>query len=341
VQLRRSSAVPRSATAPARTAASSVSVLQVTGAVAVGLLILAGCASGTTADGSATGTPTSPSGTVSADRDFSGLVDIGDGRTMHLECSGIGSPTVVLISGTGNAGDVWREAGSATDPSDPISENDGAVFQTTARSARVCSYDRPGTERADGSPTDSSPVAQPTSTGDDAADLHALLAAAGVPGPYVLVAHSLGGLIATTYARTFPDDVIGLVLVDPASQFMETTMGPGAWGQYVQAALSRASTGAETIDPDASNRDVNALPALPSIPVVVLSSDHPWFILPFGVDGAMVDYSGALLESQTLLATSLGATHITRTNSAHDIYIENAPLVNQQICIVIGPAAGC
>lgn len=67
------------------------------------------------------------------DRAFSGLVDIGNGRDVYLECRGIGSPTVVLISGTGNAGDVWREAGSATDPTDPIRQNDGAIFQTAAR----------------------------------------------------------------------------------------------------------------------------------------------------------------------------------------------------------------
>lgn len=77
------------------------------------------------------------------------------------------------------------------------------------------------------------------------------------------------------------------------------------------------------------------------IPVVVLSSDRPWFILPFGDDGAPIDFTSALLESQTLLAASLGATHVTQTNSAHDIYLENAPLVNQQICAVIGPATGC
>ena len=86
---------------------------------------------------------------------------------------------------------------------------------------------------------------------------------------------------------------------------------------------------------------VNSLPALPPMPVVVLTSDQPWFILPFGADGALVDYSTALHESETLLATSLDATQITQTNSAHDIYLENAPLVNQQICAVIGPATGC
>lgn len=320
----------------------------VLGVAAVGCLLLAGCSGSTTADKRSSDTSVSPSGTsgtsvpasptVPRDGDFSGRIDLGNGPFMHLDCRGTGSPTVLLISGTGNAGDAWKQARSSSDPSHRVSENDGAVFQTTARSTRVCAYDRPGTERADGSPGDASAVAQPTSTQGDAADIHALLTAAGVPGPYVLVGHSLGGMIATTFARTYPDDVSGLVLVDPASQFMAKTMGPSAWNQYVQAALSRVAAGAETIDPEASNRAIDLLPALRPLPVVVLSSDQPWFILPFGENGAMVDYSNALLQSQTRLAGSLDATHITQTSSAHDVYIENAPLVNQQICTVIAHA---
>ena len=315
------------------------------GGVVVGCVLIAGCGSdGTDAtEPVATATISAPatSGTIPNDRDFAGLVDIGDGRTMYLECSGAGSPTVVLVAGTGNAGDVWRYSGSDADPANPQSENDGAVFQTTARSTRVCAYDRPDTQMMDGSAGRSSPVTQPTTTAGDAADISALLTAAGVPGPYVLVAHSLGALMATTYARTYPDGVAGLVLIDPASQYMAETMGPDAWGQYVQAALSRADSGGESIDPSASNDAINALPPLPPMPVVVLSSDQPWFILPFGPDGELVDYSSALLESQTLLVESLGATHVTETSSAHDIYLENAPLVNQQICAVIRPGQSC
>ena len=72
---------------------------------------------------------------------FLGLVDIGGGRKMYMKCRGTGSPTVVLVSGLGNAADIW----SVT--ADP--KNERPVFAEVARFTRVCAYDRPGTTRAD------------------------------------------------------------------------------------------------------------------------------------------------------------------------------------------------
>ena len=128
--------------------------------------------------------------------DFSGLVDIGGGRKIYMTCRGSGSPTVVLVSGLGNAADIW----SVT--ADP--KNERAVFDEVAKFTRVCAYDRPGTIRQDDKPSPSTPVEQPTSAKPAAADLDALLGASGEPGPYVLVGHSFGGPIVRLYAAPIP-----------------------------------------------------------------------------------------------------------------------------------------
>ena len=73
-------------------------------------------------------------------------------------------------------------------------------------------------------------IAQPRTAPEVVADLHALLQAAEVPGPYVLAAHSLGGLFARLYASTYPDEVVGLVLVDAYSERLESLMPPEQLG---------------------------------------------------------------------------------------------------------------
>jgi pimeloyl-ACP methyl ester carboxylesterase len=77
---------------------------------------------------------------------------------------------------------------------------------------RVCGYDRPDAPASHSDPT---PIRTAQEVVDD---LRALLAAAGEPGPYVLVGHSLGGLYVQLFAYRHPDEVAGLVLVDPTPE---------------------------------------------------------------------------------------------------------------------------
>ena len=111
------------------------------------------------------------------------------------------------------------------------------VLPAVAEFTRVCAYDRPGTYASIGEDdfvSRSDPIAQPRTAPEVVADLHALLQAAEVPGPYVLAAHSLGGLFARLYASTYPDEVVGLVLVDAYSERLETLMTPEKWAALVR-----------------------------------------------------------------------------------------------------------
>lgn len=129
------------------------------------------------------------------------LVDVG-GYRMHLHCVGQGSPTVVLASGAGGFSAEWSQ-----------------VQQELARTTRACAFDRAGLGWSDPGP-------EPRTPGQIAAELDTLLSRAGVEGPLVLVAHSAGGKHVRLFAQRRPQDVVGLVLVDTRSEYVEDRQTP-------------------------------------------------------------------------------------------------------------------
>ena len=136
-------------------------------------------------------TPTPSIGVIEDD------FDIGDGRSLALKCWGEGEPTVVYDAGTGTGGiEALRQA---------------LPVKALASSTRVCTYDRAGTGT-------SHPAPDRARTVDDIVDdLHALLAAAEIPPPYLLVGSSGGGFDVYHYAGRHPEDVVGLVMDDVPS----------------------------------------------------------------------------------------------------------------------------
>lgn len=116
------------------------------------------------------------------------LVDVG-GYRVHLYCTGSGSPAVVIV-GAG------------------FSFNWGLVQPEVAKFTQVCSYDHSGIGWSDDGPTDSCSL-----RGNE---VHTALKNAGIEAPYVLVGHSLGGLVARVYAGQYPNEVAGMVFVDHA-----------------------------------------------------------------------------------------------------------------------------
>lgn len=198
-----------------------------------------------------------------------------------------------------------------------------AVFPSVARFTRVCAYDRPNT-RADGADR-STPRTQPHTVDLDVSDLHALMAAAHAPGPYVLVTHSYSGFIAELYARTYPKQIRGRVLVDPGTSFIAKAVIPATlatWDAGQKATSPQVPEGVEAID--AITR-INAAPAMPKVPVTVLRADKAWrtdLLPPEATQGDNTTF-GQWLASQDLLAAALGAKHVTATKSGHNVALES------------------
>lgn len=122
------------------------------------------------------------------------MVDV-DGTRLHLYCLGAGSPTVILEAGLGDNVLGWE-----------------LVHARLAESTRVCAYDRAGLGWSEAREEEVIPSAEVAHI------LHDLLQAADVAGPYILVGHSMGGLHVRSFARLYPEEVVGLVLVDSSHE---------------------------------------------------------------------------------------------------------------------------
>jgi pimeloyl-ACP methyl ester carboxylesterase len=121
------------------------------------------------------------------------MIDVG-GYSLHLYCTGLGTPTVVLESGLGGPALQWI-----------------LVQQKLEKTTRVCSYDRAGLGWSDVGPS-------PRTSQQMANELHTLLHNAGIEGPYVLVGHSLGGFTVRIFAHDYPNETAGIVLVASGSE---------------------------------------------------------------------------------------------------------------------------
>lgn len=277
---------------------------------------------------SADATPTPSSG------DFAGLIDIGGGRQLYLECRGSGSPTVILEAGFRTRADVWTD--DLVQPAAPRT----MVLPGVAQFTRACAYDRPGTATVldDGlHPSRGDPVPMPRTASESVQDLHALLAAARISGPYVLVGHSYGGMLARLYASTYPDEVVGMVLVDAFSEGLEEQMTAEQWAAYeeifqpVPEALSGYAD-LEFTDLDASVAEVReAVEASPPrpIPLVVLSRGEAMAMsadLPGGLTGAGLEQAWTI-EQARLAALLPDARHVIARESEHYIQLEQPDLV--------------
>jgi pimeloyl-ACP methyl ester carboxylesterase len=195
-------------------------------------------------------------------------------------------------------------------------------------------------------------VPQPTSPQNGVDDLVALLKAADVRGPYVLVAHSFSGTIARVFAGQHPNEVKGIVFVDALTPELRAQMTPEEWKIWKRVNARPAK--ALATYPDLERQDFDetldqtaAAAALRPMPVVVLTASDKFIdVVPKLIQsgelppdtppdfGAVVDRANSTAQNE-LAELVPGGVHITDTHSGHNIMIDNAPVVIQAIRMVV------
>lgn len=275
--------------------------------------------------------------------DITGTVDIG-GREIFVETRGAGAPTVVFVSGYRTSGLYWTA--DLIQPEAPHA----MVMEGVAAFTHTFTCDRPGTYAPDGDDvivSRSDAIDQPRNAEECVAELHEALQAAEIPAPYVLVGHSLGGFFARLYTSTYPDNVVGMVLVDAYSELIEEVM-PADRYQLLKEMNQRGGTDTvfhiddygdvETIPWGGDNEVMRAAAAaspLRPMPLAVLAHG-----IPFGVPEDS-DITGDELESSLRKTSELKANLVPNARfmlaaeSGHDIHQDQPQIVIEAVRQVV------
>jgi pimeloyl-ACP methyl ester carboxylesterase len=266
---------------------------------------------------------------------FAGLVDIGNGRRLYLECEGSGSPTVILEAGLRNRGDVW-----SVNPEEGTERT--MVMPGVAKFTRVCAYDRPGTTLGADLYSRSDAVAMPRVAQDAVGDLQALFMAAKIPGPYVLVGHSTGGLIQRLFASEYPDVVVGMVQVDALTEDLSKNMTPENYATFIRLNTDippgfEGYNDLEVIEFEPSFEAMRAANALPEVPFFVLTRGIPTTDFPSGVsaDFAKEFEQAWQSEQNRLVSLEPNSKHEIAGKSGHYIMVQQPELVIDAIQQVV------
>jgi pimeloyl-ACP methyl ester carboxylesterase len=262
-----------------------------------------------TATPAPTAPPTPP---AAADLEAGAKVDIG-GRALFLQCTARGDPAVPTVI---------LEAGLAADHT-----SWAQVQPAAAAHARVCSYDRAGLGQSDPGPT-------PRDAAAVSSDLAALLKSAAVPGPYLLVGHSFGGLFARRFAADYPADVSGVVLVDAVHEDWWAralaALPPEApddsqrlqgFRRFLTSEVADPARNAEGVDIPATAAQVREAGSLDARPLVVLTAGISDVLAP-GLPPEVQTKLDALLQDELpreLAGLSSDSTVVVVPDSGHNI----------------------
>jgi pimeloyl-ACP methyl ester carboxylesterase len=289
-----------------------------------------------------------------------GEIVLVNGYRMHLNCSGSGSPTLVLDSGLGNDALIW-----------------GGIQPKLAKTTRVCSYDRAGFGWSDSQPG-------PRDADHIAAELHQLLLQAKVNGPIVLMGHSIAAIYIRDYASRYPENVAGLIFVDGSTPLQDENPALKAAGETglerrasilmmrsaAMAGLFRlagtcarpipgfdahagqlleedlcyprfASIGDELASFNASGHETAHAGPFGALPVLILSQDPAKVLSQKHPLRQMVDMEGAWSQMQEdLKKLSTHSRRIIARGSTHAVQIDRPDLIGKEVPLFIEQIRG-
>lgn len=251
-----------------------------------------------------------------------GKVDVGGYKLWHI-CAGQGSPTVIVEAGSGMPGTLgWAK-----------------VFEAVKDETRICLYDRAGLSQSDKAPT-------PRTSKDMVKDLHTLLVNSGIIPPYILVGHSIGGLNVRVYANQYPEEIVGMVLVDSVHPDLwskqlavlppETPNDSATLKRFRSSRINFDNDNAEGMDILTSAAQVRATGSLGNKPLIVLSRNPTRGLLPGLPPGVSEKLEQVWQELQIdLLGLSSNSTHIIASKAGHSIMMDEPQLVTDAILTVL------
>jgi pimeloyl-ACP methyl ester carboxylesterase len=247
-------------------------------------------------------TPTSSSAGVSspspaAAEAVQGSFDVG-GRDLYIECVGDGSPTFVVETGEGM--DI-----------EPMN----GLRDALGERGTACTYDRANKGRSGTAPT-------PRTGLDVVSDLHALLDAADIPGPYVLVGHSAGGLFVQLYAKTYPEDVAGVLAMNPVPPYDAVVEAgfPGLTAEERAGEITYfAGENGESLDYAAASRELAAARASVDVPFELLISTIAQCADPEDICGRSYASYETLMRD---VAESWPQGHFSQLEAGHELFAE-------------------
>jgi pimeloyl-ACP methyl ester carboxylesterase len=251
------------------------------------------------------------------------------GRIVRYICRGTGTPTVIIDQGQG----LSIERGF----SNPTPAGWANVFGEILKATRVVMHDRAGLGWSDVSPS-------PRTSAEMVEDLRAILREANIAPPYVLVGHSIGGFNVRFFASRYPNEVVGMVLVeschpDQWSRIAQELPAESVDESPILRAVRRVpapSFSPEAIDLLSSAEQVRKTGTLGTKPLVVLTQS-PRALRPPGIPVKISDKMRAVWHDLQLdlLSLSANSSHVIANHAGHNIQLDEPQLVIDAILKIV------